>query len=296
MQNLGYWVNAQPVNPQRFNPANYDQPEDQLVQTDPLYAMIYLAQVRTVCADTLWSDWSEPILFSAACALAPTDSLYANEVTDSSALITSQVMPQAQLYVFSYRPAGTQEWTLSTELTSPSLPLIGLQSDTEYEVKMRYRCQADVWSNFGEVMTFRTLPYCGGPENIAFSDITATSLTVSWATGPNAATTNFRYRLAGTDGPWQTASFAGSPAVLGDLAPGSAYELEAVSECAVNSSYVTDRYTFNLSCAPPSLLVSDVTIDAARLNIFDLSPAALRNSFSYRVVGVTDWILVDSAT
>ncbi|WP_020570692.1 fibronectin type III domain-containing protein [Neolewinella persica] len=295
IRNLGGWENAQPVNSQNFTAANYNRPEDQLVQTAPLYAMTYVGQVRTVCADSLWSEWSEPILFSRSCALAITDSLHVWGITDSNAIVTGQVMPQAQNYVFSYRQTGTQEWILSTDLPTPDLHLTELSADTEYEVKMRYRCGGGVWSNFSQVFTFRTLTPCASPENISFSDVTASSAVISWTTGSYSEATLFRYRKAGSGGAWQTVTFVGNSGTLTDLAPGEAYEIEAVSQCAANNSYVSAPQSLVLDCAPPELRVTDITVSSAQLQAFGLSPAAASNGFSYRVVGAADWILVDSA-
>ena len=139
MRSFGNWARLTGGNFSEFNPTNYDLPGDQMAETPNLQRqLVYAAQIRNTCYDTLWSAWSEPVEFSTGCKVV--DTLSAINITDSSAVITAVPMATAAYYQYYYRLQGDTEWTLVDQVSNPSLPLTGLLADTTYEAKMRFWC------------------------------------------------------------------------------------------------------------------------------------------------------------
>ncbi|MEM1357928.1 MAG: hypothetical protein AAGF89_07010, partial [Bacteroidota bacterium] len=296
---FGGWQRASVGQLTDFNTADYSFEEAQLAQTGRLrQRLVYIAQVQTQCFDTLWSAWSEAVPFSLACTLDEVDTLSVHELTDTSALITAFSLPNAVKYTFELREVGSANWTEFPDLTESALPLLGLTPATEYEVRMKYFCGQNVWSNFSPIKRFRTLPPCDRPSDLVLSNILVSSVDLSWVSSENALSTEIRYRLMPINrgyymtapGAWEYASFAGATETLDNLLPGGSYEIEALSECGVNRSAYTTRDTFHLACAPPELLVSDVQIDRATFSLPTISPNSGNHQFAIRELGDSAWI------
>ncbi|MEL7163431.1 MAG: fibronectin type III domain-containing protein, partial [Bacteroidota bacterium] len=297
MRSFANWNPLRPGTFVDFNPESYPLPADQLAETEKLQpGVVYLAELRNQCFDTLWSAWSPPVEFSISCAA--NEELYASEITDSSALIASLPIPNASYYQFYYRLADSgEDWTLLDNVPSFATPITGLLADTTYEVKMRFWCMLGVWSNFSPVLTFRTLPPCRPPAELSFSNVTYASFDLNWEPGENAEETTFRYRRVRRSvfpRPWREITFAGNTGTIDGLREGAIYEIIGSSDCGVNTSLPGVRDTVVLACAPPEIALTEVTIEetADRLKSASkvgfhvhLVAEAISGSFSLSFVG-----------
>lgn len=312
-----------------FNPDDHPFPGDQLAETPRLStSVVYLGQVRTQCHDTLWSAWSEPVEFSTGCSVV--DPLEAVAITDESATVLAVARANASYYQFYYRLQGTteNEWILLDNIDVPAIELTNLLADTVYQVKMRYWCNLGVWSDYTDVLDFRTLPPCGAPEDAAATELFETAARLDWGAGKNAvrATLNYR-RFAAPPGNNQTTAAEASsqrlvddgaegapggntppppnPGVgewlvlenlvdntfLDNLDGGARYVYRLQSDCEVNISEWSEIKEFTLLCAAPDdLSVGDITPFTARVTIDGLSPSAGTHEYSYRILGDTSWL------
>ncbi|MTB52350.1 fibronectin type III domain-containing protein [Lewinella sp. W8] len=305
-----------------FSPLGQPYGPDQLSETPKLSPqVVYGAQIRNVCFDSLWSAWSPPVEFSLACAT--NQPLSAENITDEGAQINGVPLANAAYYQIFYRLADSLEgpWVLLDELDSPNATLTGLLADTTYEVKMRFWCTLGVWSDETDILTFRTLPPCGEPFNGLVDPILATAATIGWQEGQNALTTTLRYRRLGgtssprtgrdqmgrmpfpggastpTSTPWEIIDNLDSLVHLQELEGGARYEFQLQSDCGVNLSEWAPVATFTLLCAPPEqLAVDELTYESARAFIAGLSPTAQSHEFSYRLLGDSSWTTISSPT
>ena len=287
-----------------FTAADYYIPTAQLRETPTLTRGItYQFDLRTQCADSIYSEWSAPIEFNLICTLD--DSLTLAELTDTTALITGFAVTNAQYYQFSYRRVGQGSWSTWNNSARPEFPMLNLERDTEYEVKLRYWCTAGVWSNSTSVLRFRTHPFCGRPTNVRTSEITDRSFAVAFDLGANAVATLIDYReyIAPTGGgeldgnynpgyigQWQQVTVVGDSALLQPLAPGSNYQFKLSSRCALNESYPTPQLEVALACQPA--LVAAEAVDSTTGEFYMLSNNAFfgQNYFEYRRLGDTTWL------
>ncbi|MFK8162695.1 MAG: fibronectin type III domain-containing protein, partial [Lewinella sp.] len=334
MRSFGNWAPVVIGQFQDFDPAEFPFPATQLAETPKLETQIvYLAQLRNQCYDTLWSAWSEPVAFSTGCAVV--DTLSALDITDVSATISSPPRPNASYYQFYYRLVDTTDtdWSLLDNVPTNLVELSDLLSDTTYEVKMRFWCNLGVWSDYTDVLTFRTLPPCGTPENALVDPILATAAGIEWLMGENALEVTLQYRLKVENFQSSTQSQAEAPmrrtalgrgrrvgrnsgggstqqnnewmvienlqdsVFLSELNGGSRYEFRLQSDCGVNLSEWSPIDEFTLLCAPPDQLsVDSITHESAEVTIAGLSPTAGTHEYSYRLLGDSVWQSITRST
>lgn len=333
MRSFGNWSPVVIGQFEDFDPTGFPFPTSQLAETPKLQTQIvYLAQLRNQCYDTLWSAWSEPVAFSLGCAVV--DTLTAQEITDVSAEILSPPRPNADYYQFYYRLADTTatEWTVLDNVPTNLVELNSLFPDTTYEVKMRFWCSLGVWSDFTDILTFNTLPPCGTPENTLVDPILATAAGIEWLMGENALETTLQYRLMNESVQVSTIPLEESPGgrvpggrsprngqrvgggaqqndewlvvenlqdsvFLSDLNGGSRYQFRLQSDCGVNLSEWSAIDEFTLLCAPPDQLsVDEITHESAQVTIAGLSPTAGTHEYSYRRLGDSVWQSITRGT
>ncbi|MEO0873172.1 MAG: hypothetical protein AAFY48_01065, partial [Bacteroidota bacterium] len=281
-----------------FTPGDYDLIAAQTAEIAGLsQGITYLAQIQTQCADSIWSDWSVPVRFNTDCAV--TDSLWLNELTDSSALVAALAYSNADYYEFQYRRTDQQEWTTVTNLPTALRTLSGLRAETEYEVRLRYWCTQGVWSDYTASFFFTTLPPCEPPFRITVDPILADAAQLNWDNYINATQVELRYRpkiggyyyFSMWPPPWQTAVALDSSFYLNDLQGGAAYEYQLRSDCAVNFSEWTTVDEFALLCAPPEVItVTDSTYESAVVQLTGLPPSTQSSTLEYRRLGDSTWM------
>ncbi|OAV43829.1 hypothetical protein [Lewinella sp. 4G2] len=306
-----------------FDAADYPVAPERLAETNQLIPyMVWQAELRTRCADTIWSSWSAPLDFSLACMI--TDSLDVNDLGDTYAVITKDPAANALYYQFEYRLAGGS-WVRVDSLTAPRLALNNLSRETNYEVRMRYWCSRLVWSNWSPVLPFQTLPYCGPPTNDRVSDITQNSYALAFSKGTNAIATTIHYRDAaavtgeltdpGINGrggedaggpprtntvqapsPWRQQTVFEDSTILQYLTPGTLQEYRLSSVCAVNESDTMAIKDVELDCVIPEIYADQIDKFSAQLTNLSSTSMLGRNSFEYRKRGDTTWVATRTQT
>jgi len=323
MRSFLNWADLPTETFEYFNPNEHPFPGNQLAETPRLSTfVVYLGQVRTQCHDTLWSAWSEPVEFSTGCSVV--DPLEAVAITDESATILA-VARNALYYQFHYRLQDTteNEWILLDNIDDPAIELTNLLADTVYQVKMRYWCNLGVWSDFTEVLDFRTLPPCGAPEDAAATELFADAAGLSWLMGENALLTTLNYRRAMPSNQ-QTPTQSEAPRSGGrsnrpggkrSIRPGGRRPFTGgssssstgewiVVENLMDTTFLNNLVSdwtviddFTLLCSPPSeLTVEDITPFTAQVTIDGLSPTAGNHQYSYRLLGDSTWTAITRAT
>ena len=292
------WDSLATANNEYFSAANYGLLPEQTSETPALRSGItYLAQIRTQCVDTVWSDWSEPVRFNTDCAV--TDSLWLALITKDAATIHGFSASNAVFYAFDYRELGSSNWTTLTNLPQAELALSGLLPLTSYETRMRYWCSRGVWSDYTDIFSFTTLPPCEPPGRRLVDPIFADAAQINWQPFDRSVEVELRFRpkLAGYyylptfNLPWETRNTADSSVYLEELAGGALYEYQLRSNCQVNFSEWTDIEEFALLCAPPEqITITDTTYESAIVRLSGLPPAAQLSTVEYQELGDSSWL------
>ena len=139
-------------------------------------------------------------------------------------------------------------------------------------------------------------PTCDEITNLAISNATNTSLTVSWSASANASSYDLDYRPAG--GSWTTVSTASTSYNLTGLTAETTYEVKVSTVCSFGNSEYSSTVSATTDADPICEVVSNLTV----ANITNTSLTASWNAASngdsynveYRSVGGS-WITANTA-
>ena len=198
----------------------------------------YEWQVRTVCSPTESSSFAPGGQFTPRCPAPVVYSWRSGTPKVTSATINwDQTYFVAQYEVY-YRPVGSANWLIVSNITTTSAVLTNLQSVTPYEWQVRTLCGSGIVSDFSEVRSFTTLsciiPVLGYSPSQA-SDVLAI---LPWYSFTADADTRFdiRWRATGTPD-WTTVSnlttnTGNGPYSLTGLTPNTTYEWQIRARCS----------------------------------------------------------------
>ena len=117
----------------------------------------YNAQVRSICVlDS--SAIAGPITFTTLVEsdCQPPTTITISKITTSSAAVNWTKMPKASFYNIQYRKVGATNWITNLAFSN-SFTLTGLQSSTEYEVRINSQCAGNKVSAYSGAVNFTTL-------------------------------------------------------------------------------------------------------------------------------------------
>ena len=136
-------------------------------------------------------------------------SLAAGTATATSVPLTWAAVPNAATYRVEYRVSGAEPWTTADDtLTGTTHTVEGLTCGTAYEFRVSAygdgTTLAEAWGAASTAVTATTgacplLPAPAAPTTLAAGTVTATSVPLTWAAVPNAATYRVESRASGTE-------------------------------------------------------------------------------------------------
>ncbi|MBQ6046737.1 MAG: fibronectin type III domain-containing protein [Bacteroidales bacterium] len=158
----------------------------------------YTVKIRTHCDENTTSDWSDTVGFRTldepvvvdSCD-APTNLAVANVTAHSAAISWNGSAAQYEVEL-----NGTVAATVNTNNYNAQ----GLDASTVYVVKVRALCDNSLTSEWSDTIGFRTLDEpvvndsCDMPTNLAVSNVTANSATITW----NGSAAQYEVELNGT--------------------------------------------------------------------------------------------------
>jgi len=121
----------------------------------------YEFQVRHLCDQGRWSEYSQSEIFSTAgpvteCAQEFDLNLFTSSINETAGYIyTSQPYGRVN-NEFRYRAIGTTDWRVTNSSISYYRYLTGLTPGTDYEFEVRHNCNQSNWSEWSFSHTFRT--------------------------------------------------------------------------------------------------------------------------------------------
>ena len=141
-----------------------------------------------------------------------------------------------------------------------SVTLTGLESETQYEVKVKGLCDGDVESDESAVVSFTTLEGCMVPTalTVAPENITTTSAVVSWTNGYSTDDAwEINYRVSGA-AEWTVVNATTNPHTLTGLAANTAYEVRMRTNCgAEGNSDWSATVSFRTACGQEAIPFSE---------------------------------------
>jgi hypothetical protein len=183
------------------------------------------SDVSTIESDPLAID-NISIVPVSLCAV-PTG-VTAGDITSNSANISWTENGTATKWQVAWKEATASNWN-NDIATATTYGISGLAFATNYEVKVRAICGAADTSNWSNTATFTTLA-CNKPANVEITEITATTITLTWeaTNGETKWSVIWRSTTAGSG----SAIVENTPTtILTELTPATDYEICVVAIC-----------------------------------------------------------------
>ena len=187
----------------------------------------YAVSVRAVCGTDDESEWSNTVAFTTLpTCIVPTD-LTVSDVTAHTATITWTANGSETAWQISIN--GDEDDLVDVDNTSYTMT--DLPGDSNYYVKVRAYCDVDDQSAWTSPVPFTTLPSCTVPTDIEFTNVTATSATVSWTAGASETIWNLQYKLL-SDADWtEVNGLTTNSYEITGLTAASAYSVRVQADC-----------------------------------------------------------------
>lgn len=232
-------------------------------------------------------------------------SLYTSQITTNSAYLnTDYITDYDQVFSFRFREVGTTAWTESNPSTNYYTRARFLDADTEYEYQVRKQCCDGNWSDYGELMTFRTeagvaLGPCDTfiPSSLSTSSLTENNAYLLTSRPYGQVDNQFRYRFVGSLVWTYSTINTNYWRFISNLQSGTQYEYQVRHACELNewtnfgsSSFFTTPGVVS-SCIQEyevNLFTSSTTETGTY--IYSSQPyGRVDNQFRYRPTGSTQW-------
>jgi hypothetical protein len=213
------------------------------------------ARVMVEAADNYFFDISDQnFTISSPSVCAPPTALVISSISNTSASLSFGPGGAAGSYVLTTTPATTTQ----TVTTSPAT-LTGLQPGTSYVVSLVADCGGGSRSA-AATATFTTTapPLCSGPSELAVSNLTQTSATLTFLGSASAGSYTVTTVPAST-----TQTVTAGPVSLSGLQPGTSYVVQVVGNCAGGAASVAATIGFRTVAPPP---VNDLCANALPLS------------------------------
>ena len=108
------------------------------------------------------------------------------ELTNTSAQFTWEVGNSSAQYRIRYRLAETNNWEEQSFAPAANYVLNNLSACSIYEYEVLTDCTNNTQSEWSATQTFSTLCQCTAPQNVQFTSLDNTGLTISWDELPSA--------------------------------------------------------------------------------------------------------------
>ena len=206
-------------------------------------------------------------------------------------------------YTVQYRVGTTGTWITAGTTTATNLTLTGLLESTTYTWRVRASC-----SVYSSVATFNTggsgnNTSCSQPSNLNATNLSPTSVNLSWSAIQGAFDYTVQYRV-GTTGTWITAgTTTATNLTLTGLLESTTYTWRVRASCSVYSS----EAIFNTgstsgggggstSCSAPSNTNTNVVQPTSAVVSWEPQGGALNYTVQYRLANSISYVTVGTVT
>lgn len=167
-----------------------------------------------------------------------------SNITNTTANAAWNTVSGATSYKFEYKKSTDQTWTEVTT-TNPNYSMTGLTAGTQYNTRVKAVCSSGE-STYSAQVNFTTTGGgggCGTPTNLAVSNITTTTATVTWGAVSGATAYHFQYKLA-SSGTWQQATVYSTTVNMTNMTPNTTYNVRVRAVCGSTNGSFTATVSF----------------------------------------------------
>ncbi|WP_288428901.1 fibronectin type III domain-containing protein [uncultured Spirosoma sp.] len=214
-------------------------------------------------------------------------------VTDLSAQLNWAASPNGGTYEVQWRVTNTANWTTIAGISTNTISLTGLSSNTSYE----WRVRPTDSNTFDGPARFETAP-CQIPADL-FTSVTPTTAYIRWTPARSDQTFAFRWRSTGTT-VWETVSnLATTDYSLTGLRSSTDYEWQVQAACspALRSEFTPIQPFTTSPCRSPTNLRQDPPLATSATLFWSASyQSNSQIKLRYRQTGTADWTVVAGIT
>ncbi len=167
-----------------------------------------------------------------------------SNITNTTANAAWNAVSGATSYKFEYKKASDQTWTQVTT-SNTNYAMTGLTAGTQYNTRVKAVC-ANGESTYSAQVNFTTTGGgggCGTPTNLAVSNITTTTATVTWGAVSGATSYHFQYKLASSS-TWQQATVSTTTVNMTNMTPNTTYNVRVRAVCGSTNGAFTATVSF----------------------------------------------------
>ena len=160
---------------------------------------VYEYRARRICDSTSASNWAQGSFTTTELpCVAPMGFSASNIEMTSATVAWTDSLNNQEAWTVAYGYGNDASAWDTIEITTASVNLSGLYSNTEYTVRVRAYCsvEADVYSEWSEGFTFRTAT-CEGVSNITASGVSTNGAVITWNPGANQTKWEISYGMEG---------------------------------------------------------------------------------------------------
>ena len=246
----------------------------------------YEWQVRALCNGSVFGEYSDALVFTAACKPPPNTSVL--WVKPDETLLGWSLSGEANTYNLRWRQVGSTQWSTVFNLSGQRYQLTGLTNKTRYQWQIQSICEDGSLSEFSDLHPFQTdcapLPYT------SIEATSPTSAHLVWS-GISGLTYKVDWRKAG-ETTWNSLTTLSNNITLSNLQPETTYQYRLQSICTseISSAYTTIQQ-FTTGCYFDTFAYTDnITSNAARVR-WSAPLQGQRFQVRWRVQGTQDWII-----
>lgn len=249
----------------------------------------YEWKVRTQCAEAIWSDFTDALVFRTECSTP--QSLTALVVNTDAVELRWINAPNMYRADVRWRPVGTASWIEVTNLASAEYGLTAISPNTYYEWQVRAACSATEKSAYSASALFQT--QCAVPTQLTQLGVGSNSISLGWQA---STPVDLSYRVAGTTTWTVVRNLPATGYDLTGLATNTSYEWRVSGACAggVSSDYSATR-VFTTRCAPVTSLSTQFIYDSD-LQLSWSGSEGWQYEVQWRLSGTSAWSVATGLT
>ena len=160
---------------------------------------VYEYRARRICDSTSTSNWAQGSFVTTELpCVAPMGFAASNIEMTSATVAWTDSLNNQEAWKVAYGYGNDASAWDTIDVTTASVNLSGLYSNTEYTVRVKAYCsvEADVYSEWSEGFTFRTAT-CEGVSNITASGVSTSGAVITWTPGANQTKWEISYGMEG---------------------------------------------------------------------------------------------------
>ena len=188
----------------------------------------------------------------------PPTNVIASNISSNAATITWTAGGTETEWELDYKLNSASTWTTVIVTSIPSHILGSLQPNSSYDVRVRAKCNATTYSSYSAIWTFSTTATpCLAPTNVAASNITDNSTTITWTPGGSETSWQVEYKIS-TSTNWTIPAAVSTPSIfLQGLQSNTTYNVRVKALCNPGeSAFASAQFTTTGGVIPFTIIAS----------------------------------------